>query len=72
MLEDEKEQHEEPIEKPKRQRTQKQIEAFEKARKKMIQNAERRKKEKESENEIKKQELEEKVVKKLYISRKTN
>ena len=46
-------ENEDPIEKPKRPRTQNQIEAFEKARQKMIENAELRQKEKESENEIK-------------------
>ena len=39
-------ENEEPIEKSKRPRTQKQIEAFEKARQKMKENVERRKKRK--------------------------
>ena len=68
--EDEKEEHNEPTEKPKTSRIQKQIEAFEKAREKMKGNADHRKKEKERKNEIKKQELEEKVVKKAVSIKK--
>ena len=63
-------ENEDPIEKPKRPRTQKQIEAFEKARQKMKENAEKRKQDKQLDNEIRKQELEEKVLKKaLFIKR---
>ena len=52
-----------PIQKPKRPHTQKKIEAFEKARQKMKENAEKRTQEKELNNGIRKQELEEKVPK---------
>ena len=48
------EEQETKIEKPKRERTQKQIEAFEKARARMMENAELRKQQKQIENEIKK------------------
>ena len=46
------EEQETKIEKPKRERSEKQKEAFQKAREKMMENAERQKKEKEIENEI--------------------
>ena len=64
-------ENEEPIEKPKKPRTQKQIEAFEKARQKLKENAKKRKQDKQLSNEIRKQELEEKVLKKaLSIKRR--
>ena len=62
--------NEEPIEKPKRPRTQKQIEAFEKARQKMKENAQKRKEDKQIDNEIRKKELEQKVLKKALSIKK--
>ena len=58
-------ENEEPIEKPKRPRTQKQIEAFEKARQKMKENAEKRKQDKQINNEIRRE-----INKKEFISKK--
>jgi len=63
-------ENEEPIEKPKRAHTQKQIEAFEKACQKMKENAQKRKEDKEIDNEIRKKELEEKVLKKALSIKK--
>ena len=65
-------ENKEPIEKPKvkRERTDKQKEAFIKAREKMMANAELRKLERTKNAEQKKQELEEKIIKKAISLKK--
>jgi hypothetical protein len=56
--------------KPKKERTQKQMEAFAKAREKMVTNLKVRKEKEEQDAVIKKKELEEKIVKKAVAIKK--
>jgi len=56
--------------KPKRERTEKQLEAFAKAREKMVTNLKARKEKEEQDALIKKKEIEEKIVKKAVAIKK--
>jgi len=62
--------NDEPIVKPKKERTAKQLEAFEKARQKMLVNTEQRKAQKALEDVQLKKELEEKIVQKAIAIKK--
>jgi len=66
----EKPETENAVIKPKRERTEKQLEAFAKAREKMVINLKARKEKEEQDAVIKKKEIEEKIVKKAVAIKK--